>query len=739
MAQIDRRRLLAGTAALAVSALGAQGAAAAVKGPGGPPVARLQPVTEEIFGTKITDRYRWMETTTDPEWKPFLLGQNAYARDFLAKIPGREALAGKIGAVTGVVTAISALQAAGPYIFIEARPPGANTFKLFVREGRTGKDRLLLDPDARATATTHYSLDYWLASPDGSHVVVGVSPAGSEDSVIQILETATGKFLPESLDRAQFGSPSWLPDGSGFFFVRFREGTKHGDPDHYADSINWLHRLRTDPSADVKVMARGLDPAIPMEPIDVPVVLAQAGVDTAIGLTGRGVLNEVEFHVSPLAAVTAGKPKWSPAVSFSDDVVGAAVRGRDVYLLTHKDAPRFRILKTGVAAPDIAKAKEVMPQSALVLKAVTTARDGVYVQALDHGLGKILKIGAGDEVTSLRLPFPGTIGQIVTDPLQDGCWFTLESWVKPPVLCFGAPDGTVSVTDIAPKPPIDVSRYESREVTVTARGGAKVPLSIIYAKTVKRDGTAPLYLQAYGAYAIDTDPAFTPRFLPWLDLGGVYAVAHVRGGGELGEDWHKAGMKLTKPNTWRDCIDCARWLIANKWTSSAKLAVEGTSAGGIMIGRFLTEAPELLSVAIVRVGDSNATRFEFMEAGPANIPEFGTIKDRDGFKGLLEMDAYQHVRDGTAYPAVMLTTGMTDPRVAPWEAMKMTARLQAATSSGRPVILRVETDAGHGLGSTRKQRDDESADTYAYILSQVGDPRFRIAGAAAARPRRKVS
>ena len=319
------------------------------------------------------------------------------------------------------------------------------------------------------------------------------------------------------------------------------------------------------------------------------------------------------------------------------------------------------------------------------------------------------------------------MGGLYADPLQDGCWFSLESWVRPAVVCRGAPDGTVTVTDISPQPAFDVSKYQSDEVMVAARDGTMVPLSIVYAKGIKRDGSAPLYLQAYGAYAIDIDPGFTPRLLPWLDLGGVFAVAHVRGGGELGEDWHKAGQMLTKPNTWRDCIDCAKWLIAHKWTRSSKLAVEGTSAGGIMVGRFLTEEPALAAVAIVRVGDSNATRFEFMEAGPANIPEFGTIKEPDGFKGLFEMDAYQHVRDGVAYPSVLLTTGLTDPRVANWEAGKFTARLQAATSSHRPVILRVETDAGHGLGSTRKQRDDESADTYAFILQQVGDPRFGAA------------
>ena len=282
------------------------------------------------------------------------------------------------------------------------------------------------------------------------------------------------------------------------------------------------------------------------------------------------------------------------------------------------------------------------------------------------------------------------------------------------------------MTDIAPKPPFDTSIYESREVLVTARDGVKVPLSIIYKKGVARDGSAPLYLQAYGAYGLDIDPGFAPRFLPWLDLGGVYAVAHVRGGGELGEAWHLAGKKLTKPNTWRDCIDCAEHLIAEKWTSKARLAAEGTSAGGIMIGRFLTERPDLAAVAAIRVGDSNATRAQFMEAGPANIPEFGSIEDTDGFKGLLEMDAYQHVKDGTRYPAVLVTTGVTDPRVSPWEAGKMTARLQAATASDKPVILRVETDAGHGLGSTRTQRDVETADTYAFILWQMGVSRGTV-------------
>ena len=715
---IDRRRLLATAAALGVGAA-TRGAAFAAE-TAGPPKASVRPVTETLHGTSITDPYRWMETPTDPEWPPYLMGQNAYARAVLAKIPGRDELARKIGGYSGGVVAVSAIQAAGPYIFSQARPAGANTFKLYVREGLHGADRLLIDPDALATAGTHVSLDYFQVSPDGRYTAYGTSPAGSENSTLRIMETATGAILPDVIDRAQNGSPSWLPDSSGLFLNRLKAGTKHGDADHYLDSVAWAHTLRADPGADRKVMNRGLDPAVVMQAIDFPIVAAQAGSDVALGAAISGVQNEVALYSSPLDAAAAGRPVWRQVCAPSDAVTSFAVLGDDLYLMTHKDAPSFRVVKTSARDGSFAKAKEVIAPSKAVLKGIATARDGVYVQAIEGGLGRLSRLSAGGETTAIALPFEGSIATIYTDPLKDGCWFILDSWVRSPVVCFVDAGGQVTVTDIAPKPPFDTSGYESREVLVSARDGVKVPLSIIYKKGVTRDGSAPLYLTAYGAYGLDIDPAFLPRVLPWLDLGGVYAVAHVRGGGELGEDWHKAGQKLTKPNTWRDCIDCASHLIAEKWTSKARLAVEGTSAGGIMIGRFLTERPDLLAVAVIRVGDSNATRFQFMEAGPANIPEFGGIEDAAGFKGLLEMDAYQHVKDGTRYPAVLLTTGVTDPRVAPWEAGKMAARLQAATASGKPVILRVETDAGHGLGSTRTQRDIETADTYAFILWQTG-------------------
>jgi len=720
---LDRRRLLASAAALSWTA-GAPRLAWA-DAPPAPPKASVRPVTETLHGVAVTDRYRWMETPSDPEWTPYLMGQNAYARGVLAKIPGREALAAKIGAVSGALAAIGQVQPAGPYLFTQVRPVGANTFKLYVREGVTGQDRLLVDPDTLASAGTHYSLDYWSASPDGKLVAYGTSAAGSENSVLRFMETATGKILPDTLDRAQFGPAQWSADGSGVFINRLKQGTKHGDPDHYLDSICWFHKVGTDPASDVKVLGKGLDPAVEVPDIAFTLVASQPGCDVALGIVATGVQNEFDLYASPLAAAMAGKPAWRKVCAAADDVTEFAVVGIDLYLLTHKDAPRYRVVKTTTGDPAFGAAAVAAPEGAGVVKNLWGAKDGLYVQTLSGGLSGLYRLAPDGKKIDIKLPFEGSIAFVATDPLADGCWFQIEGWVRPPVLCHAAPDGSVTVTDIAPKPAIDVSRYDSVEVRVKARDGAMVPLSILYAKSLKRGGKAPLLLDAYGAYGVDQDAAFITRALPWLDLGGVFAVAHVRGGGELGEAWHLAGQKLTKPNTWRDAIDCVEYLIAERWTGKGKIAVEGGSAGGIMVGRFLTERPDLVTVAISQVGVSNATRAEFSENGPDNVPEFGTVKDADGFKALYEMDAYQHVKDGTPYPAVLLTTGANDPRVAPWEAGKMTARLQAATSSNKPVILRVETDAGHGVGSTRKQRDDETADTYAFILWQTGDPRFQ--------------
>jgi prolyl oligopeptidase len=719
---LSRRALLSSTtAALAATSL-PRCAFAAMSGP---PVAPVRPVTEDYFGTKVTDPYRWMESE-DPEWETYVKAQGAYTTQVLGTIPGREALAAAIGKDTGVVVAVISVQTGGTRIFTEVRPAGANTSKLFVRDGLKGADKKLIDPDTYATATSHAALDWWSAAPDGSHVVFGISKGGSEQSVMHVLVTDTGAMGPEAIDRTADASPSWLPDGSGFFYNRL-QNVSPDSVEFEQDSVCYFHKLGADGATDIKIMGKGLSPAVSAQDIDFPGISCTPGSDLAIGSLVSGVQNELTLFVSKLAPAIAGQPAWAPICTPADDVTGAALRGNEIFLLTHKNASRYKVLKVTADKPDVASATEVVPQSSSVIRGIVAARDAIYILELDAGLAGVRRLAPDGTLTRIALPFKGSIDQsaFYADTLHDGVWFITQSWVIPPVVCYAAPDGTVTQTDIAPKPPIDLSSYASQEVMATARDGVKVPLSIVYKKGTPRNGTAPLLMEAYGAYGITLDPAFIARWLPWLDLGGVFAVAHVRGGGERGEDWHLAGQKLTKYHTWQDAIDCAQYLITQHWTSHKHLAVIGGSAGGITMGMLLTERPDLAAVVIDEVGVSDAMRSEFSPNGPPNIPEFGTVKDPEGFKALYAMDAVQHVKNGVKYPSVLLTTGLHDPRVSSWEPTKMTARLQAATASKNPVLLRVEADAGHGIGSTRAQRDIETADIMAFILWRTGDARYQ--------------
>jgi prolyl oligopeptidase len=286
---------------------------------------------------------------------------------------------------------------------------------------------------------------------------------------------------------------------------------------------------------------------------------------------------------------------------------------------------------------------------------------------------------------------------------------------------YDASAGVVVDTKLQPQ-----GRYDnpgdlvSTEVRVKSHDGTLVPLSIVHRKGIKLDGSAPTILYGYGAYGISQTPFFRPQYLAWFERGGVFAVAHVRGGGENGEEWYKGGFQQTKPNTWKDAIACAEWLIAKGYTSSARLAIEGGSQGGIFVGRSITERPELFGAAIDEVPVSDAIRSSFESNGELDKTEMGTTETEAGFRALYAMSPYHHIADGVKYPAVLVTTGINDPRVDAWQAAKMAARLQAATTSGKPVLLRVDFDAGHGFGSTKKQRNEELTDTLAFLLWQFG-------------------
>jgi prolyl oligopeptidase len=701
--------------------------------PSAPPVATVRVVTDEYFGVKVADPYRYMEDLASAEVSAWFKGQNDYTRAMLGQIPGRAALLARIKtldeAAPARVTDLRRLP--GDRYFYQKRLASEDVAKLYVRDGLKSEERLLVDPAKFATAGgPHYVISYYAPSFDGKYVAVGISAAGSEDAVLRVFDTSTGKETGDVIDRAQFGSPTWMPDGRSLLYNRLQQLTSTSAPtDRYLNSRVYLHVLGTPSEKDQLVFGVGT-PSITIDPADIPFVATWPGVSYAVGVIAHGVRNEITAYVAPLDALNGTTVPWKRFCDVDDDVTGFDVHGGDLYLLSHHGASRYKVLHTKLSDPQVVAADVVVPPSEAVIQNIAAASDALYVQELDGGLGRLVQVPySGGKPEKIQLPFDGSVGLSATDLRVPGTLIELTSWTRArKIYAYESSRKNVTDTQLQPLGKFDApADLESVEVKAKSYDGTLIPLSIVYRKGVKLDGSNPTLLEGYGAYGITLDPFFDPKYIAWFERGGVYAVAHVRGGGEYGEDWHLAGKLLTKPNTWKDFIACAEYLISQKYTSTSRLSIEGGSAGGVTIGRSITERPDLFAVAIDAVPMSDVVRAEFTPNGPPNIPEFGTVKEADGFKALYEMSGYHHVKDGTKYPAVMVTTGWNDPRVVSWEPGKMAARLQAATSSGKPVLLRVDYDAGHGIGSTKTQREEVLADEMSFALWQFGVADFQPA------------
>jgi prolyl oligopeptidase len=681
------------------------------------PVARIDVVHDTYFGETLSDPYRWMENDRDPDWLPFLKAENAHARAVLDALPARATLLKRIQQLSGDTVATSRVQRAGGLIFFTQRPLGADNFKLFVRAAAAGQDRVLVDPTKAGGLKGHVSLDWWRASPDGRYVVYGLSKNGSEDSTLHVLTVTDGRDQPERIANTQDANPQWLDDGSGFFYNQLTGAVD--TPERFLDSQARFHRLGTDPGTDPVLMKRGLVAGIDYDKIQAPYILTYPGARHAV-LVLSDVRPETRAFIAPLADAITGRARWTSFATFADEVTDIDLDGEDLYLLANAGTPRGRIVKTSAAAPSLATATLIVPQGTTVIESMARARDGLYLQIMDGGISRLWRLGHDGRVGEIALPFDGTIGSLFTVAGEDGALISLTGWLTPAGIYSVDTAGHVLDTGITPKPAIDVSAYEAKRFFAAAKDGTKIPYTLIYRKGLKLDGRAPTWISAYGSYGLAAyTPAFAGRTLALADAGAIVGYANVRGGGEYGREWHKAGQLANKPNTWRDLIAVCEDVIAKKYTSPKHLAIGGRSAGGITVGRAMTERPDLFAAVIDGVGWSNPLRYVAEQNGYGEEPEWGAINDPAGYRALKSIDSYQAVKDGTAYPAVLLTTGVTDPRVAPFHVAKMTARLQAATSSGKPILLRVDYDAGHGMGSTRSQQDHEAADTYAFLLAQL--------------------
>jgi prolyl oligopeptidase len=691
--------------------------------------------SDTYFGVRVADPYRVFENGKNPALLEYFKSQNAYTRRVLDGLSGRARLRARIAQLDGSTESLSDLRIARDEYFYLKRPAGANSTRLYVRSRNGRSERLVLDPDRFARSTgAHYTVDYFAPSLDGKLVAAGIAEGGSEVDVLHVVDVATGRLLPDAIDRAVYFAPTWRADGRSFYYFR----TAKLPPNAAQSERNtrgrvFLHRLGTPPDRDRAVFGFRYSPRIPFAREDAAWIIESPGAHWAVAAVAHGVQNEISAWVAPAAALGGTSIPWRRIVGYADNVTQVEVRGNVVYALSHQHASRFALLAFDARGGDAAHARPVVSQSTRVIESFGVARDALYLRDLDRGISRIRRVpfegGSLGAPHDVALPFEGAVGELDTDERTPGAVFGLQGWTRSPRWYALASDAAVRDTRLRRPSPIDFSAIVSREVNALSADGTRVPLSIVRSRDIILDGNHPALLDGYGAYGIVIRPSFSPTRLAWLERGAVFAECHPRGGGELGNDWHFAAHIATKGRTIDDFIACAHYLIDHHYTSVAKLAGMGTSAGGVTIGNAIIRQPGLFAAAIDNVGDTNGVRDEFAEGGPANIPEFGSNTDPIGFRALLATDAYVQMKSGIRYPAVLAITGVNDPRVAPWIVAKFIAKLQRSTTSGKPVLLRVDFDAGHGLlGSSRTQAQAFYTDLYAFLLWQLGDPAFTYLG-----------
>lgn len=721
-----------------LAALGIALAAAAASA-AAPAPARVAPVRDTYFGTEVVDPYRWMEDAGSAELAAFLAAQGAHTRATLDALgaPRRE-LHARIRELQGGTAAIRFVNQAGDRYYYLETAVDAKAARLVSRDVRGGDRRVLLEPSRFDKPGASASIDFLAPAPRGRHVAVAVSWAGAEDWVLRVVDTRDGRLLDDAVADIGDPFPRWAADGQGFYYSRLQPLAPGAPETTRYDNVRvHFHALGSDPRRDPAVFGPGV-----VAGIDLPVSSGFPQVDASADgrwLVARHV--QGTDYASPaiwVRELEAREPRWRQVATHADRVSSVRVRDGRAYVLCSRDAANGRVLSIELRKGTLADAEVVLPEGDVIVSADTgelvLAADALYVIGQRAGLGVIRRIdtGRGGKIAELALPLAGSITDADADPALPGLVFGMESpTVSPRLYRYDPAGGKVVDTGVRAADPADYSRVEVRRVEFDGTDGARVPLTIVAPRGLALDGSHPLLLAAYGAYGAIAPVGWNAPYLAWYERGGVYAFVHARGGGEKGAAWHEAGRKTRKQHTIDDVVGAARWLIAQGYTSPSRLAVAGKSAGGIAAGGAFTQQPGLFRAALLRVGVTDLLRIERSSGGEANTAEYGSVRNPDEFRVLHSISPYARVRDGVAYPAVLLETGIHDPRVPPWQLAKMAARLQAASASGHPVLLRVDYAAGHGLGNDKLQVAELLADEFAFLGWQLGLRGFAAGPAAA--------
>jgi prolyl oligopeptidase len=688
----------------------------------GPPPTPTVEHVDRMFGMSFADPYHWMEDG-GAAFDTWLTAQAAYTRSQLDAIPGRAAVLEQLGKLGGGETQVSgATVAGGNFVYSKTRPEDS-VAKIFVRPVAGGAERVLVDPSRFDAGGQPAQLDYWSISPDGRTIAFGVSLGGAETGTLRLVDVASGKDLPESMNRTRYARPSWI-DNTAFLYSRLPEPPPGGRQQLNGGRV-FLHRLGTSVADDVAAFGPGLV-AGQKVPVDF-FFRGMGSVDSsiAVGEYDAGLGN------SPKALFIADETKlgdraaWHEIASLDDDIRGVVLHGRTLYLRSAHDAPRQRIIRVSATDRDLTKAETVLPEGSGTIAGMVSAADALYVQLDEGGIGHLVRIPWGGTPQPVATPFEGSFMGVNANASEEGIILRMQGWTRSQTV-FRYDPITRAFTDtgIAPPSPVSFADIEWTSVRVKAADGAMVPVSIVAPRGAARDGHHPTMLYAYGAYGATLQPTFEAGRRAWFDRGGIYVVVHVRGSGGFGDDWHRAGRLAEKRNSITDFVAAADYIVKEGWASEATLSAWGGSAGGIVIGNAIAMRPKLFSAAIIEVGLLNMLRLEYIPIGPFNTGEFGSTETEEGVRMLAAIDAFHQIRDHVAYPGVMVATGRNDARVSPWMPAKFAARLQAATAGPRPVLLRVNDAGGHG-GGTREQAQVEEADFYSFLLWQAGVPGFQ--------------
>jgi len=675
-----------------------------------PPARRVDQV-DDLHGLRVTDPYRWLEDDKSDEVTRWVDAQDALARAYLSKLPGRDAMAARFKELLYVESAHPPRHL-GSRWFFSRRDAGKEKFAVYWREDKTGQDKLLLDPNAWSTDGS-VALGVWSVSWDGRRVAYAVKSNNSDEATLHLIEVATGKKSDvDVIDGAKYASPSWTPAGDGFYYTWLPPpgAVPIADRPGYAEVR--FHKLGTDPKKDRVVRERTGDPKT--------FLTADLSKDGRwLVLTTEHGWSRTDVNVIDLRAA---KPARVPLAVGRDAIYHADVDRDRFFVHTNEGAPKYRVFRVDAAHPERDKWTEIVPERPdATLERCNVVGHRLALEYIQDVVSRPeLRDEDGKPIRAIELPTLGSIHGLSGNADDELVYYSFESFTYPSEIFETNVKTAKTSTWYRLKVPVDPSRYSVDQLFAKSKDGTRVPFFLVRPKDLQKNGATPTILTGYGGFQIAETPYFSSTIYPWLERGGIWVVANLRGGSEYGEEWHRHGMRREKQNVFDDYIAVAEELIHQGFTKPQKLAALGASNGGLLVGAAITQRPELFRVALSAVPLLDMVRYHLFGSGKTWIEEYGSADDPDDLKALLSYSPYHHVRGGVVYPATLILTADSDDRVDPMHARKFAAELQWA-SSGGPVLLRVEKHSGHGGADLVKANIEKITDEYVFALDQMKD------------------